>query len=257
MSKQKKTKKENKQIKRKGWFRALKKVMRVRYKRPTFVFLGEKFDNGAVVLSNHEGTDAPLSLEIYLNRPIRMWGTYAMNSGLKEMYKYQTKVYYHQKKGWNLGLARLFCLIASPLTNMFYKGLQLISTYQDVRFMNTIKQSIQSIKKGENIVIYPEDSSNGYLAELEGFFAGFVVLAEACRKQGIDVPIVVSYYKKDENIFVFDKPVLFSELAKDCADKAQIADKLRLRCNELGKMQFDKETIKQIKEQNKNDEIVL
>ena len=44
------------------------------------------------------------------------------------MYKYQTRVYYHEKKHWNLHLARLFCLLASPLTNLFYKGLNLIST---------------------------------------------------------------------------------------------------------------------------------
>ena len=257
MSKYKKNKVENKQIKRKWWFRLLKKVMKTRYKKPAFVFLGKKFNNGAVVLSNHEGTDAPMSLEIYLNRPLRMWGAYEMNSGLKELYKYQTKVYYHEKKGWNLGLARLFCLLASPLTSLFYKGLQLISTYKDVRFIKTIKQSIEVIKKGENVVIYPEDSTNGYLAELEGFYAGFVVLAEVCKKQGIDVPIVVSYYKKEENIYIFDSPIMFSQLTKNCTDKAQIADKLRLRCNELGKIKFDAEQISKIREQNYTDEIVL
>ena len=58
--------------KRKLWFKALKKMMRMRYKRPAFVFLdGEKgFKLGSIILSNHEGTDAPMSLEIYTNKPI-------------------------------------------------------------------------------------------------------------------------------------------------------------------------------------------
>ena len=140
--------------KRKLWYRCLKQIMKIRYKKPTFMFLGEDFGNGCIILSNHEGTDAPMSLEIYCDSPTRMWGAHEMNSGLVSMYKYQTKVYYHEKKGWNLGLARLFCLIASPLTNLFYKGLNLISTYRDNRFIKTIRESLDSLNKGENIVIW-------------------------------------------------------------------------------------------------------
>lgn len=224
-----------KKNKRKWWFRLLKRVMRVRYKEPEFVYLGEKIKDGSIILSNHEGTDAPMSLEIYLNKPIRMWGAYEMNSGLIEMYKYQTRVYYHEKKGWNLHLARLFCIVASPLTNLFYSGLNLISTYKDVRFMKTIRESVEAIKDGNSIVIYPEDSKNGYLETLEGFYAGFVLLAEACYKEGIDVPIYVSYFKKKERIYIIDKPVMYSELYEKYKDKKLIAKVLCDRCNEIGK----------------------
>ena len=227
--------------KRKWWFRCLKKIMKVRYKKPRFVYLGEEIQDGSIILSNHEGTDAPMSLEIYLDKPIRFWGAHEMNSGLVKMYKYQTRVYYHEKKHWNLHLARLFCLIASPLTNLFYAGLDLISTYKDTRFKKTINESLETVKNGQSIVVFPEDSKNGYLAELEGFYAGFVLFAEACKRKGIDIPIYVSYFKKEEKIYVIDKPVLYSELVAECDDKKQIADKLRLRCNELGKMQFDAE----------------
>ena len=231
--------KEKKVGQRKWWFRGLKKLMKCRYKQPRFVYLGNKITNGGVILSNHEGTDAPMSLEIYCDAPLRMWGAHEMNSGLVKMYKYQTKVYYHEKKHWNLHLARLFCLIASPLTNLFYKGLNLISTYKDARFTKTIKESIEAIRNGENIVIFPEDSANGYLAELEGFYAGFVVLGEVCLRRGIDLPIFVSYFRKSDKTYIIDKPVMFSELVKDGATKEEIADKLRLRCNELGKMNID------------------
>ena len=94
-----------KKSKRKWYFRLLKKIMKIRYKKPKFVFLGEEISTSSVIVSNHEGTDAPMSLEIYLDKPLRMWGAHEMNSGLIKLYKYQTKVYYHQKKGWNLFLA--------------------------------------------------------------------------------------------------------------------------------------------------------
>ena len=233
--------------KRKWWFRLLKNIMKIRYKKPAFMFLGEEFKTGSIILSNHEGTDAPMSLEIYAKAPLRMWGAHEMNSGLIKMYKYQTKVYYHEKKHWNLFWARAFCLIASPLTNLFYKGLNLISTYKDQRFFRTIKQSVEALKNEENIVIFPEDSSKGYLEELEGFYLGFIALAETCKRRGIDVPIYVSYYRKKDKVYIVDAPIKYSELTQNGETKEEIAKRLVDRCNELGKMEFTEEQINQTK----------
>ena len=222
--------------KRKLWFRGFKNLLKIRYKKPKFIYLGEKPANSSIILSNHEGTDAPMSLEIYADFPIRMWGAGEMNSDLIKLYKYQTRVYYHEKKHWNLFAARVFCLLASPLTNLFYKGLNLISTYQDARFKNTIEESVAAIKNGENIVIFPEKSIGGYFAELKGFYAGFVLLAKKCLSEGIDVPVYVCYYKKKERKYIFDEPIMFSELQAKFDSRDQIAEYLVERCNNLGKM---------------------
>ena len=224
-----------KQNKRKWYFRLLKKMMKGRYKEPRFIYLGEKIDKGAIILSNHVGTEAPMSLELYLDAPIRMWGAHEMNSGLIKLYKYQTKVYYHQRKHWNLFFARLFCLIASPLTNLFYSGLDLISTYKDGRVKKTIRESVEAIESGQNIVIFPEDATNGYLDELEGFYSGFVLLAEVCLKRGIDLDIFVTYFRQKDLIYIVDKPVKYSQIKKD-KTREEIAEMLCDRCNELGKL---------------------
>ncbi len=230
----------------KWWFRGLKTLMQCRYKAPEFIYLdGKPFEDGSLILSNHEGTDAPMSLEMYLDKTVRMWGAHEMNSGLIKMYKYQTRVYFHEKKHWNLHLARLFCLIATPLTNLFYKGLNLISTYKDVRFFGTIKQSYTAIQNKENIVVYPEDSSKGYLATLEGFYAGFMVFAESCYKKSLDIPIVVSYFRKEQKVFVFDKPIMYSELMQKYQTKEKAIEYLLNRCNEIGAMDLSEYSPKQ------------
>jgi hypothetical protein len=223
---------------RKLYFRILKKLMKMKYKEPTFTYLGGEIEQGSIILSNHEGTDAPMAFEIYHNSRFRMWGAHEMNSGLIKTYKYQSSVYYHEKKHWNIHLARLFCLIASPLTTLFYSGFNLISTYRDARFVKTIRESIATLEDKTNIIIYPEDSTNGYLAELEGFHPGFTLLCEQCLRHGMDVSIYVSYFKKGENRYVIDKPVKYSELREKYETKQEIAKKLCERCNELGKMDF-------------------
>ena len=221
------------------YFRILKNLMRGRYKEPRFVFLGEEFEGGSLVLSNHEGTDAPMALEMYLDKPLCMWGAHEMNSGLIKLYKYQTKIYYHEKKHWNIHLARLFCLIASPLTQLFYSGLDLISTYKDIRFAKTIKESLAAIREGKSIVVFPEHSEKGYLPELEGFFEGFAVLAEHAARKGIDLPIVVSYFRIKENVYVFDAPVSYSSLVAAYGDRKSIVLHLLSRCNELGRLELN------------------
>jgi hypothetical protein len=227
---------------RKPWFRFLKKIMRIFVKESKFTYLGgEKINEPTIILSNHVGTSAPLAFELYGKTHLRFWGAHEMNSGLVALYKYQTRIFYHEKKHWNLHLARLFCLIASPLTNMFYKGLELISTYHDIHFKKTIDESIETLKNGKSIVIFPEISDKGYLDELEGFHHGFALLCSVLMRKGIDVPITVAYYKKNEKNYIIDKPVMLSELFVEGVSREEIAIKLCNRCNELGKMSFEYE----------------
>lgn len=223
---------------RKPWFRMVKGVMRCFVKESKFVYLGDEIAEGGIILSNHEGTSAPLALELYSGLPIRFWGAHEMNDGLFSTYKYQTNVYYREKKHWNIWLARLFCIIASPLTNLFYRGLQLIPTYHDCRLRHTLKESAQALREGNNIVIYPEISDKGYLKELEGFHQGFALLLSYCLRHGIDAPVYVAYYKKDEKTYVVDRPVYISELLADGSSREALAECLCARCNELGKMEL-------------------
>lgn len=232
-------KKEKKVFKqnRKRWYKGLKRIMKVRYKKPTFLYLGEKPSQSAIILSNHVGTEAPMSLEIYADFPLRMWGASEMNSGLVSLYKYQTRVYYHEKKKWNLHLARLFCLIASPLTNLFYKGLCLISTYRDFRFKITLNESLKVLKEDkENIVIFPEVSDEGYLDLLKGFHKGFSMLADMCLKQNMDVPIYVAYFKQSEMKYIFSAPFSYKELKEQFSNREDLAYFLVAECNKLGMM---------------------
>ena len=234
---------ESKRRRRGIGLRILKPLMLGRYKRPEFVFLdGKPMQDGAIILSNHAGTDGPLSLEFYLGKKLCFWGAHEMTSGLVSMYRYQTRVYYHEKKHWNLFLSRLFCLLASPLTNIFYSGLDMIPTYRDARFVKTLRESIDRLSMGENVVIFPEDSTRGYLDELDSFHAGCVSLMQMCDRRGVDVPVYVAYFRKRDMKFIFDKPVLLSELLATDESKEQIAARLCARCNALGRMTEEKQT---------------
>ena len=223
---------------RKKWFTAVKAIVRCFVKKPEFVFLGEAPGPGSIILSNHEGASGPLTMELYSKLPVRFWGTYEMNTDFKTAYRYQTHIYYHQKKKWNLNLARLFCMLATPLTRMFYIGLDLISSYGDVRLRNTFRQSIDVLKKNHTLVIFPEVSDNGYFKELTGFYPGASMMFEQCRRNGLNRPVYVAYLNKESHKYIFDAPKSVNELLDEGLSRTALAEKLCNRCNELGKMQL-------------------
>ena len=118
----------------------------------------------------------------------------------------------------------------------FYKGLEVISTYTDLRLKQTVNTSLDILNKGHNIIVFPEDSSSGYFDKLTKFYSGFLFLAKTCYKKGHDVPIFVSYYSKKLRKIVVDKPIKYSSLLEKYKDLShdEIALELLNRCNQLG-----------------------
>ena len=133
------------------------------------------------------------------------------------------------------------------LSQSDYSGFDLISVYKDTRLIKTLRESVRSIESGDNIVVFPEDSTKGYLSELEGFHEGFVLLAELCLRRGIDLPIYTAYFRKGDTTYIFDAPVRFSELSEKFESRAEIAQYLCDRCNAIGKMQFDDKVEEEVK----------
>lgn len=221
--------------KRKLYFRVLKKIARPFFRKINFIYKGEELDKQGIVLSNHVNSVGPMSWELYSNKNIRFWGTYEMNSGLRSSYKYLSEVYFYKKKKWSKFAAKSFSLIAAPFTNLFYKGLNLISTYPDIRFYSTLKETIKVIQGGHNLVIFPEDSENGYFDELKSFFGGFITLTKTLLNKGIRAPIYVAYLNKKKRVCLIDKPLYIDDLLeKYNGDHDAISKALCDRCNELG-----------------------
>lgn len=218
---------------RSGWFRFLKGIIKIFVHKPKFVYLGEKVNGPSIVLSNHQGAVAPVKWELYADFPFRFWGTYEMNNGLKSTFKYLKNVYFFKKKHFSKFVSAILAFFACPFANLFYKGLNLISTYPNIELKKTITESVKTIKNNQSLIIFPEDSSTGYHKKLSEFIAGFVVLANRCLKLGFDLPIYVSYYKKKEKEFIIDKPVMFSELEKKKQTRKEIAKLMCNRANEL------------------------
>ncbi|MBR0189355.1 MAG: hypothetical protein IJQ23_03085, partial [Clostridia bacterium] len=84
-----------------------------------------------------------------------------------------------------------------------------------------------------SIVIFTEDSSNGYLEQLKFVFGGFAVLCERLYKKGRDVPVACCYYYKKTRVCVVDNPIKYSVLRGTTFDRDALAERMMKRINEL------------------------
>lgn len=223
---------------RKLWFKIYGGMVRLFIKKPEFRYLHGDFTETSMILSNHVGAKAPLKWELHYDKEFRFWGTYEMNGSFGSVYHYLSRTYFHKKKHINLFFSILIAIIATPFLWLFYRGMKLIPTYRDIRFKTTLKESYATVSRGTNLVIFPEDSANGYFDKLTYFFCGFAMLAEDLLRKGIDMPIVVAYFRRKENVFLIDKVGKFSELRDKYQDKDEIAKAMRLHMNSLADLEI-------------------
>lgn len=223
---------------RKKWWRNYIHFKRKNKKKASkFIYLGKEPVDGAIVLCNHEGTNCPRMIEWWYPRDYRFWGAYEMNSGMRSMSNYLRNVFYPLKKRWKKFPSQVVGFLGTPITTVIYKGLHLISIYKDMRFKTTIEESIETLKANQSIIIFPEDSTNGYQKVLQGFHPGFVALMQiAYTRHNMDLPIQVMYWHRATNTFVVDENIyMTSELLKKFNnDKEAICKFLCDRCNHCG-----------------------
>lgn len=225
---------------RKPFFRFVKSILRIFIRKPRVVCEGGcEPEAGALYISNHVGAFGPLVYELYFPHRFRFWGTYEMTGTLAVRFRYLYRVYFHQKKKIPLPLSFLIALLAVPILRGFYRGMNLIPTYPDVRFVTTVRKSVRELSEGGSLIIFPENSSDGYHDVLTEYFAGFLYLARVyCKRTGIDLPIYNMYYHKRAKTLLIGRRTTYLSLVADGASLAEIANRMKDEANAL-RARFD------------------
>lgn len=232
-------------------FKFSKLIVRLIVRKPKYIFLGSEFpkDKPYFFITNHCGKKSPLKIDCYNKSDIRIWGTYEMTMGFKMARKYLIKTYYHEKKHLPYFLAWIVGTIVSPFVNNYYKGMRIIPTYPDVRFVTTLNETKYAVDNNMGIVIFPEDSAKGYKKDIPYFYGGFIVPLERFLKKGKDLDLYVGYLIKKKNTFVIMNPFKFSELKEKYENNEEMTEALRIEMNKLA--EFD---IKEYKKKLKKKE---
>lgn len=204
------------------------------FKVKSVEFLGEKFPEKCLIVSNHDNKKGPMVYE--LNLPVfhASWGAYQMLGNYSSRFHYLRDVLYIQKNGLNKFKATLKAGFEAIFSIFIYRGMKILPSYPDARLRKTLKYSMDMLDAGYSVSVYPEDSNKGYFQEMAHFFPGFVMLGQQYyKKTGEDLPVFPVYYGRKKKKIVVGNPLYIQDFVKQGLDREQIADKFRMEVNQL------------------------
>lgn len=219
---------------RQPFFALVKKFLPPFYKRPKLINLNEDIQEVAIFVSNHCARRGPVIMELYLPVRTAKWGTYQMLGDYKSRRQYMRDVFYRQKCGYGKFRSSFLATFTSFFSIFFYRGMKFLPTYPDARLSKTLNNSVEVLKDGTGILIFPEDSEEGYFNVMKKFFPGFVMLAENYfRKTKQDIPVYPVYYQQKANKLIVGQPEFVQKLKALGMKRDEIADRLCGKVNEL------------------------
>lgn len=217
-------------------YSVFKAFIRVFFRKPKQIInlSGKELAEKAIVLSNHSAKSGPPALDMYYPRFNVKWGAHEMFGNYRERRAYLKDILYIKKCKKNRFHAAFMATILAVFNPPVYKGMKMIPTYTDYRLRQTIKDSIKVLDANASIMIFPENSNDGYKEVLTEFFPGFVMLSERYYKlRGEDLPIYPMYYHIKKRIMVIGEPVYMQELVKQGLDRYEIAEFFCQKVNDL------------------------
>lgn len=212
-------------------FWLFKGFSRIFIRKARVVYTGSKPEGSCLYLANHANKLGPMVYCLYYPEYHVNWGASPMLGKYGERFRYLRDVLYIQKNGSPRWLASFRAFFEAFFSSFIYKGMKFLPTYTDGRLMHTVKKSVDILGENIPIIIFPENSEEGYKDELTSFFPGFVLVAKGYkRRYGKDVPMRPVYYCKKKRIIAVGEECFLSDFE---GGKEQVAEAMRLKVNEL------------------------
>ncbi len=177
---------------------------------------GDVLPDKAIYLSNHAGANGPMTYEMYFPRRITCWGAHEMCEGFKSRWNYLYHVFYRQKLHWGKVKAFIVASLFAPVSKLFYDAVGLIPTYRDTRFISTVKHSVRILDEDSSLLIFPEDSDEGYKNPPDDLHNGFVAFSNIYRKiRNTDVPIFPCYFLPEKHKIIVTEPINVNKMKSE------------------------------------------
>ena len=215
-------------------YKMTRALVRCFKKKPQITNLSKDLEQKAIFVSNHSAISGPLILSLYFPYIFVPWGTHEMTESFSKRFNYLYVTSYQQKLGYRKWIAFILSLMFATVSKMLYKGAKLIPTYPDTRLMRTLRLSEKYINDDIPVLVFPEDSSEGYKTILESYHPGFIAFSRYYyKKYQVDLPIYPIYYSKSHNRIIIGEKIMLQSLLALNYTKEMIADHVKEKTNAL------------------------
>lgn len=198
--------------KKQPFYKAFTSIFKIFLHKPKITNLNDTLPEDALIVAPHMGKWGPYYLSIYFPKKFAIIGAYPMLGSYKERFHYLREVLYMQK----CHRGKIFSTIKASFEAIFsiyiYKGMHIIPSYNDIRFMNTINYTQKTMDNGLPVMIFPENSDEGYQRVEGKLHEGYLALARALTKRRNKETLIYPMYEHvKRREIVIGKPFTLSE----------------------------------------------
>jgi hypothetical protein len=214
-------------------FTSLRKLVRLVYPRYTAQVLEH---NGfpAVYVMHHQNLFGPFIALLWFPKDLHAWILHVFLNQ-RDCYKQLVDYTLTKRMGINKHLAKLLALPLSYFTAKLLNSGKGIPVYRGSRkIVHTFQQSLEVLKKGESIVIFPDIDYRDQSPVMKEMYDGFLYLEKyyynSTGKHLCFIPLYVSRKKKK---LLADQHIYFRDGEAFSSEQKVVYQKIRNKLNQL------------------------
>ena len=202
-------------------------------------------DNPLVFLGNHAEIYGPIVCTLYFPVAVRTWTISMMMFDRKQVTPYLYENTFSKKTFLPVFVRKGLALFLGWLSVQVMRQLENIPVYKDspMKLRDTLRQSIEALEAGDNLLIFPESQEGKYQKGGIGKIApGFVMLAEAyLKKTGKCLRMLPLYANHDERTITFGEIIQYNPERTFREEEERIVAETAEQINRMAKSSGERE----------------
>jgi 1-acyl-sn-glycerol-3-phosphate acyltransferase len=193
-------------------------------------------DGPVVFVSHHQNLFGPFVILLWFPKSLHAWMLHVFLDRAA-CFKQYVDYTFTERFGWNKTLAKVCALPVSYFIATLLNSGRGIPVYRGSRkIIQTLTLSVEALKRGESIVIFPDTDYSDSLGGMKEMYEGFLYLEKYYRKRsGKHVCFVPLYASKNKHMIVADKEIYFRDEVDFNIERKYVAEKILDNLNELAK----------------------
>ena len=214
-------------------FNFLKRIVKIIYPNIEVVGLENLPDEPVVLVGNHSQMHGPIVGELYFENCVTWCEGEMMH--LKEVPAYSYKDFWSYKPKWTKWFYKLMSYLIAPLAVFIFNKARTIPVYKDTRIVITFRKTIDKLKEGKSIIIFPEHDVeyNNILFDFQG---NFIDVARVFYKRtGKEISFIPMYIAPKLKKVYLGAPIKYNSKSSISEERARIRQCLMAEITEMAR----------------------
>lgn len=191
-------------------------------------------DEPTLIVGNHSQMYGPIACELYTPGKHYTWCAGEMMN-IKTVPEYAFRDFWSQKPRWTHLYYRIASVVIAPLASFIFNNANTIGVFRDTRILSTFKLTVNCLKEGANVVVFPEHDlkNNNIIYDFQDKFIDVARLYY--KKTGKALSFAPLYIAPKLKKMYIGKPTVFNpELSMD-EERARICKYLMNEITEIAR----------------------